>query len=130
MATITITYTPVAPFADAKATEQIFSVWNPAKTASDNAKFNNTYYQTNVWDNGEFAYATSLDAFLAQQVAHPGLIAALSAAVRAYVPAEGDKPAQAGVYNWEATADDALYVEELNPALKDQGFELSVGSGS
>ena len=96
MATITITYTPVAPFADAKATEQIFSVWNPAKTASDNAKFNNTYYQTNVWDNGEFAYATSLDAFLAQQVAHPGLIAALRAAVRA----------EDHSYAWEATDDD------------------------
>lgn len=125
MATITITYTPVAPFADAKATEQIFSVWNPAKTASDNVKFENTYYQTNVWDNGEFAYATSLDAFLAQQVAHPGLIAALRAAVRAF-----DEESGKGVYNWEATADDVLYVEELNPALKDQGFELSVGSGS
>ena len=125
MATITITYTPVAPFADAKATEQIFSVFTPAKTASDNVKFENTYYQTNVWDNGEFAYATSLDAFLAQQVAHPGLIAALRAAVRAF-----DADSGKGVYNWEATADDALYVEELNPALKDQGFELSVGSGS
>ena len=120
MATITITYTPTVGFTTDAATEQIFAVWNPAKTASDNAVFNDTYYQTNVWDNGEFPYATSLEAFLAQQVAHPGLIAALRAAVRA----EGH------TYDWAATDADALYIEELGPALADQGFTFAVGSGS
>lgn len=125
MATITITYTPIATFVDDPATQQIFGVWNPATTASDNAAFAGTYYQTNKWDNGEFKMATTLEEFLASQVAHPGLIAALRAAVRAYDDAE-----KKGVYNWEATDADVLYIDELNPALADQGFELVVGSGS
>ena len=125
MATITITYTPAVQFTTDSATQQIFGVWNPATTASDNAAFAGTYYQTNVWDNGEFPYATSLEAFLASQVAHPGLIAALRTAVRAYDADEGK-----GVYEWEATDADVLYIEELTPALADQGFEFSTGSGS
>lgn len=125
MATITITYTPAETFANDKVTEQIFATWDPAKTASDNAAFAGTYYHTNVWDNGEFPYATSLKAFLDAQVAHPGLIAALRAAVRNYDAGEGT-----GVYEWAATDDDALYVEELAGALADQGFTFAVGSGS
>lgn len=125
MATITITYTPVAGFASDSATQQIFGLWNPGTTASDNAVFDGTYYDTNVWDNGEFAYATSLEAFLASQVAHPGLVAALRAAVRAF-----DSDTGTGVYNWVATDADVLYIEELNPALADQGFTFAVGSGS
>ena len=118
MATITITYTAPVPFASDSATQQIFNVWNPATTASDNAVFEGTYYDTNVWDNGEFPYATSLDAFLAQQVAHPGLIAALRQAVKA------------GSYDWETTDDMILYADELADALKDQGFTLATGSSS
>ena len=125
MATITITYTTAVQFKTDAATQQIFATWNPAATASDNPIFEDTYYQTNVWDNGEFPYATSLETFLAQQVAHPGLVAALRAAVRAF-----DEDAGKGVYNWEATDADALYIEELGPALADQGFEFATGSGS
>ena len=117
MATITITYTAPVQFVNDSDTQQIFSVWNPAATASDNAVFEGSYYDTNKWDNGEFPYATTLQQFLDSQVAHPGLIAALRAAVRA------------GSYDWEATDADALYVEELAPALKDQGFTFS-GAGS
>lgn len=128
MATITITYTPAVQFKNDAATQQIFAVWNPALTASDNDAFDGTYYQTNVWDNGEFAYAKSLETFLAQQVAHPGLIAALRAAVRNYAATKG---ATSGTYDWVATDEDALYVEELKGALKDQGFEFGpAGSGS
>ena len=133
MATITITYTPTVQFVTDNATEQIFSVWNPAKTASDNAAFNGTYYQTNVWDNGEFPYATSLEAFLASQVAHPGLIAALRSAYRAWVATydeETQKYGESGSYDWAATDADALYIEELAPALADQGFTFATGSGS
>lgn len=118
MANITITYTAPTAFAKDGATEQIFSVFNPAKTASDNAAFEGTYYDTNKWDNGEFPYATSLKAFLDSQVAHPGLIAALRAAARA------------GSYTWVATDADLLYVEELEPALKDQGFTFATDSSS
>lgn len=117
MATITITYTAPTVFANDAATQQIFGVWNPATTASDNAAFDGTYYDTNKWDKGEFPYATSLQAFLDAQVAHPGLIAALRAAVRA------------GSYAWDASAEDVLYVEELEGALKDQGFTFAT-SGS
>lgn len=131
MATITITYTPVGTFAKDAATQQIFAEWNPAATASDNAVFDGTYYQTNVWDKGEFAYAQSLETFLAQQVAHPGLIAALRAAVRAYEAAKAtDATAKSGSYEWEATDADVLYIEELNPALADQGFSFVAGAGS
>lgn len=124
MDTITITYKPVAAIPQ-NATQQIFGVWNPATTASDNAKFEGTYYQTNVWDKGEFALATSLEAFLASQVAHPGLVAALRTAVRAYDAAEGT-----GTYEWEAPDGEALYIEELEGALADQGFTFASGSSS
>ena len=119
MATITITYTAPTAF-EAKATQQIFSEWNPALTASDNTVFAGTYYDTNKWDKGEFPYAETLDEFLAKQVAHPGLIAALRAAARA----------EGGTYEWAATDDDVLYTEELGPALASQGFTFAVGSGS
>jgi hypothetical protein len=125
MATITITYTPAVQFTSDPSVEQIFATWNPANTASDNAVFDGTYYDTNVWDNGEFPYFQSLEAFMASQVAHPGLVAALRAAIRAYDAEEGK-----GVYNWAATDDDVLYIEELTPALADQGFAFAVGSGS
>lgn len=128
MATITITYTPATTFGTEGATQQIFGVWNPATTASDNPVFADTYYQTNVWDNGDFGYATSLEAFLAEQVAHPGLIAALRTAVRNYIAAkQADESATSGTYDWEATDADVLYVEELKGALKDQGFEFAAG---
>lgn len=131
MATITITYIAPVKFVSDNATQQIFSVWNPAATASDNAVFNGTYYDTNKWDNGEFPYATSLEAFLAQQVAHPGLIAALRSAVRAWkADQEAEVPTGKGVYEWAATDADALYVEELAPALADQGFTFAGGAGS
>ena len=118
MATITITYTAPTSFGQNNATQQIFGVWNPAATASDNAAFEGTYYDTNVWDNGEFPYATSLEAFLASQVAHPGLIAALRQAVKA------------GSYTWETTDDMVLYADELEDALKGQGFTFATGSSS
>lgn len=117
---ITITYTPASQFTKDAAVQQICSTWSPANTASDNEVFKDTYYQTNVWDKGEFAYADSLEAFLASQVAHPGLVAALRAAVRATTHS----------YEWEAPDGEALYVEELAPALEDQGFKFEVGSSS
>lgn len=127
---ITITYTPTVPV-KANATEQIFAVWNPALTASDNEVFKDTYYQTNKWDKGEFALAQSLEAFLASLVAHPGLIAALRAAVRAYDAAvEKDPTAKSGSYEWEAPEGYTLYMEELEPALADQGFTFEPGSSS
>ena len=122
---ITITYTPAVQFASDVAVQQICSTWSPANTASDNAVFAGTYYQTNKWDNGTFEYFTSLEKFLASQVAHPGLVAALRAAIRNF-----DSDSGVGVYEWEAPDGEALYVEELAPALKDQGFTFESGSSS
>ena len=131
MATVTITYTPAVTFEKDIDTQQIFSVWNPAATASDNTEFENTYYNTNVWDDGEFKPATSLEEFLAAQVAHPGLVAALRAAVKAYETAKKTDPdATSGTYPWVTTDDNALYAGELESALESQGFTLSAGGGS
>ena len=130
---ITITYTPAVTFASDAATQQIFGLWNPATTASDNAAFAGTYYQTNKWDKGEFPYATSLQAFLDSQVAHPGLVAALRAAYRAWTATyneETGKYGDSGSYEWEAPDGEALYVEELAGALADQGFTFAAGSSS
>lgn len=122
---ITITYKPTTTFVKDAATQQIFAVWNPALTASDNEVFDGTYYQTNKWDKGEFALAQPLEAFLASLVAHPGLVAALRAAVRAY-----DADAGEGSYEWEAPEGYALYMEEFAPALADQGFTFVAGASS
>lgn len=123
MATITITYTAPAVFASDSATQQIFGVWNPATTASDNptASIAGSYYDTNVWDNGEFHYATTLADFFAKQVAHPGLVAALKAAMRT----PGTGAVWAG-----ATAADEQYAAELQAtgALADQGFAIVVAN--
>lgn len=123
---ITITYKPTTTFVEDAATQQIFAVWNPALTASDNKVFDGTYYQTNKWDKGEFALAQSLEAFLASLVAHPGLVAALRAAVRAYeADQKQETPTGEGKYDWEAPDGYALYTQELTPALADQGFTLA-----
>lgn len=114
MATITITYTkPVAVSAVPK--NEICATFVPTNAACDNAAFDGTYYDTNVPGYGECMTAEEI---FFKQIAHPGLVAALRAAMRA----------QSHSYTWAAvSADDVLYVEELNPALKDQGFTLTVG---
>ena len=109
--TITITYNAItAPKTD--FVQQICDVYYPANNASKNPVFDGTYYDTNVEGFGE---ATTLEAFMAQMVAHPGLIAALRAAVRN------------GSYTYnEVTDADILYAEELKPALKPQGFTIEI----
>lgn len=112
MATITITYvkpvdTSVSPVS------QICATYVPANAACDNPAFNDTYYDTNVSGYGD---AMSAEAFWNAQVAHPGLIAALRAAMRA------------GTYDWEATDADVQYVGEVAPALAEQGFTFSGAS--
>ena len=67
-----------------------------------------------------FVRAMSLEDFFNAQVAHPGLIAALRAAMR-LAPSS---------YSWEATDADVQYVGELKPALKEQGFEFVTDSSA
>lgn len=118
MATITITYTkPVDSSVVPK--NQICAIYVPSNAACDNAAFDGTYYDTNVPGYGA---GMTPEEFFNSQVAHPGLIAALRAAMRA---------APDGSYDWEATDADVQYVGEIAPALADQGFEFAgAGSGS
>jgi len=109
MATITITYTAPVDASVAPAA-QICATFVPTNAAADAQAFDGTYYDTNV---GGFGDAMSLEAFFNAQVAHPGLIAALRAAMRA------------GSYAWEATDADVQYVGEIAPALASQGFTFA-----
>lgn len=111
MATITIKYTaPIAPTTEGGA--QICRLFYPENAAADMSAFEGTYYDTNVQGWGE---ATSLDQFMKDAVAHPGLVAAIRAAIRD------------GEYAFE-TEDEKLilYMGEVAPALVDQGIEISV----
>ena len=115
MATITITYTkPVDPAIAPAA--QICATYVPTNAAADwtTGGIPGSYYDTNVSGYGE---GMSPEDFFKSQIAHPGLIAALRAAMRT------------GSYDWEATDADVQYVGEIAPALKDQGFEFA-GAGS
>lgn len=111
MATVNIVYTAIsAPAADAVA--QICATFVPNNAAADNAVFDGTYYDTNVWGIGE---GMALETFFQKSVAHPGLILALKAAV-----ANGE-------YSFDTEDNDMImYLEEVAPAVADQGFEITV----
>ena len=113
MATITITYTKPVD-ASVVPAAQICATYVPSNAACDNAAFDKAQYDTNV---AGYGHGMTPEEFFNSQVAHPGLIAALRAAMRA------------GSYDWEATDADVQYVGEIAPALKDQGFEFA-GAGS
>lgn len=112
MHVITITFAaPVAPVHGAIA--PICRMFQPQGCAADHPNMEGTYYDTNVDGRGDLV--TSFDQYIEQQVAHPGLVAALKQAVRTgeYTIKEADEKA-------------ALYAAELSPALKDQGFTIVV----
>lgn len=112
MAKITITYTaPVAPAA--QSVSPICRMFTPDGCAADHPNMAGTYYDTNVDGWGE---GTPLAAFMAQMVAHPGLLAAVKQAI------------QKGTYVLE-NADDktVLYVNEVGPALVEEGLTFEVG---
>lgn len=115
MATITIAYTaPVAPI-NAEPVAQICSVFKPANAAADLPAFEGTYYDTNVYG---FDPAVSLEEFMAAQVAYPGVVAALRAAIKE------------GSYTIEfPTQDEVLYWGEIKPAVEDQGFTVTIEGG-
>lgn len=87
--------------------------FQPDNCAADNACFDGTEY-----DNAPDGYgepARSIDEYVEKSVAHPGLVAALKAAIRdgQYELADADDKA-------------VLYAGELKGALADQGFEITV----
>ena len=107
---ITITYTaPVAP--SAQVVDPICRMFHPDNAAADNAAFAGTYYDTNV---DGWTQATTLEDFMKDCVAHPGLVAALR------------KAAADGTYTFEATDKEALYLGEVAPAVVDQGYVINI----
>lgn len=70
-------------------------------------------YKTNVDGFGDFAMP--LADYVAAQVAHPGLVAALKQAVKN------------GEYAFEGDEKAALYAAELKDVLAGEGFEITVG---
>lgn len=111
MKSITIAYTaPVAPVAN--PVDQICAIFQPTNAACDNAAFAGTYYDTNVEGWGT---ATTLEQFMKDSVAHPGLIAALRKAVAD------------GTYTFTTEDNDLiLYMGEVAPAVVDQGFVITI----
>lgn len=110
MKSITITYTaPVAPAA--QPIDQICAIFEPTNAAADNAAFDGTYYDTNVKGWGE---ATTIEQFMKDSIAHPGVIAALRKAIAA------------GTYTFTTDEKEALYYGEVAPAVVDQGFVITV----
>lgn len=107
---ITIKFTaPVAPAV--AAVSPICRMYQPQGCAADHPCMEGTYYDTNVDGRGDLV--TSYEQYIAQQVAHPGLVAALKKAVRdgEYVIEDADEKT-------------ALYADELKSALADQGFAI------
>jgi hypothetical protein len=114
MATITIAYTaPVAPQNGRVA--EIFSSFMPTNAAADLPAFEGTYYDTNVKG---WVPAQSLEEYMEGQIAHPGVVAALRAAIAN------------GTYTIEnPTANEVLYWGELKPALVTEGFTVTIDDG-
>ena len=111
MATVKITYTAIsAPVAS--AVSQICATFVPTNAAADNAAFDGTYYDTNVYGAIDGA---PIDKFFKDSIAHPGLIAALKLAV------------ENGEYEFDTDdVDTIMYLEEVADAVVDQGFEIEV----
>lgn len=106
MYNVTITYTAVAaPKCGPGA--QICAFFNPNNCAANMDVFDGTYYDTNVCGFGE---GVTLDNFMSQMVAHPGLVAAMREAMRE------------GTYTFEADEKAYLFLKECAPVLKDQGI--------
>ena len=108
---IKFTYTkPVAPAVNTAT--PICSVMMPMNAACDNAKFDGTYYDTNVAGWGE---GTALETFMLQADAHPGLVAAVKQAIKNGTCTIDD-----------ATGDDVLYMNEISGSLADQGIKIEI----
>lgn len=104
---IVIEYKPIHPVSP-ESVAQICNVFYPNTAAADLEVFEDTYYDTNVDGFGEIG---SLEQFMAQMVAHPGLNIYLRKAIRD------------GQYEF-TTQDEKMYLflEECAPALAPQGI--------
>lgn len=107
---IVIEYKPINPV-NPESIAQICGIFYPNSAAADLKVFEGTYYDTNVDGFGEVG---SLEQFMAQMVAYPGLNIYLRKAIRD------------GQYEF-TTQDDKMYLflEECAPALADQGITFT-----
>ena len=101
-----------APVAPEDKAVNIPSIYLPNNAAADLDVFDGTYYDTNVEGMG---VATDIEAFMAQSIAHPGLIAALRTAMKE------------GTYTYNTDDQDQYnYVlNEVGPQLADAGFTFA-----
>ena len=111
MAKITISYTAIsAP--TATAVPEICAIFAPTNAACDLPVFEGTYYDTNVEGFGE---GMTVEQFLKNSVAHPGLVCALKRAI------------EDGEYEFDTEDEKTImYMEEVAPAVADQGFTIEV----
>lgn len=109
---IAITFDAAAVKKQERESAPICAVYQPTNAACDMDVFEDTYYDTNV---AGYGFGTELEDFLAMQVSHPGLVAAMKAAV----------DAENGKFEME-TLDPSMktMVEEMNRAMKGAGFSF------
>lgn len=108
---IVITYDEGAVKNDGRIPAPICALFMPTNAAADMDVFDGTYYDTNVPHCADFG--DELEQFLAMQVSHPGLIAAMR------------KAAADESHTYTMTTEDPMMetmVDGLNVALKDAGF--------
>ena len=109
---IAITFDAAAVKEQEREAATICATYQPTNAACDMDVFDDTYYDTNVKGYG---FGTELEDFLAMQVSHPGLVAAMKAAV----------DSEDGTFEME-TLDPSMktMVEEMNRAMKSSGFSF------
>lgn len=106
---IAITFDAAAVKASDREAAPICALFMPTNAAADMDVFEDTYYDTNVHND----YGTELDDFLAMQVSHPGLVAAMR------------KAAKDGSY--VMTTDDPMMetmIDGLNATMAAAGFKF------
>lgn len=109
--TIKITYAAPKDVEEREAAP-ICALFVPTNAACDKDVFDDTYYDTNVYGYG---FGSELEDFLAMQVSHPGLVAAMKAAAES----------ESGEFTMH-TEDASLetMVAELNRAMAARGFKF------
>lgn len=109
---IAITYDASAVKKQERESAPICAIYQPTNAACDMDAFEGTYYDTNV---DGYGFGTELEDFIATQVSHPGLIAAMKAAVE-------DESHKFDM----SVLDPAMktMVAELNRAMEGSGFSF------
>lgn len=102
------------------AVPEICNVFKLDGAAADLTAFDDTWYDTNVYGENDTEW---LEKFVADQVAHPGLVAALR---KAKADAEASENGEATVTFTTDNAKHALYMGEVAKAVEPSGFTIEV----